>query len=49
VTLASRDGYLRQEIDADGRQVDHSDPWSPADWATPLAAMVAKARVDATG
>lgn len=40
VTLASRDGYLRQEIDADGRQVDHSDPWSPADWATPLAAMV---------
>ena len=41
VTLASREGYLRQEIDADGRQVDHADPWEPADWATPLDAMVA--------
>src|SRR5690554_3412917 len=41
VTLASREGYLRQEIDADGRQVDHADPWCLADWATPLDAMVA--------
>ncbi len=41
VTLASREGYLRQEIDADGRQVDHADPWNPADWAVPLDAMVA--------
>ena len=41
VTLASREGYLRQEIDADGRQVDHADPWEPADWATPLDAMIA--------
>lgn len=41
VTLASREGYLRQEIDAEGRQVDHADPWEPADWATPLDAMVA--------
>jgi starch phosphorylase len=41
VTLASREGYLRQEIDAEGRQVDHADPWDPADWATPLGAMVA--------
>ncbi|HEY5831029.1 MAG TPA: alpha-glucan family phosphorylase, partial [Hyphomicrobiaceae bacterium] len=41
VTLASREGYLRQEIDADGRQIDHADPWEPADWATPLGAMVA--------
>jgi starch phosphorylase len=41
LTLASRDGYLRQEIDSDGRQVDHADPWDLADWATPLDAMVA--------
>ncbi len=41
VTLASRQGYLRQEIDPEGRQVDHPDPWEPAAWATPLDAMVA--------
>jgi len=41
LTLASREGYLRQEIDGDGRQVDHADPWDLADWATPLDAMVA--------
>lgn len=41
VTLVSREGYLRQEIDAEGRQDDHPDPWDPADWATPLGAMVA--------
>jgi starch phosphorylase len=41
VTLASRSGYLRQEIDAEGRQVEHPDPWNPADWAVPLDAMVA--------
>lgn len=41
VTLVSRQGYLRQEIDAAGRQVDHPDPWTPADWAVPLPAMVA--------
>lgn len=41
VTLLCREGYLRQEIDAEGRQVDHSDPWSPADYATPLRAKVA--------
>ncbi|WP_333670910.1 alpha-glucan family phosphorylase [Elioraea tepidiphila] len=41
VTLASRQGYLRQEIDAEGRQLDHADPWHPEDWAEPLDAMVA--------
>ncbi|MGK7297258.1 MAG: alpha-glucan family phosphorylase [Candidatus Wenzhouxiangella sp. M2_3B_020] len=41
LTLASREGYLRQEIDGDGRQVDHADPWDLADWAIPLDAMVA--------
>lgn len=41
VTLVSRAGYLRQEIDASGRQIEHADPWNPGEWATPLAAMVA--------
>ncbi len=41
VTLVSRSGHLRQEIDAAGRQVEHGDPWNPAEWATPLGAMVA--------
>ena len=41
VTLASREGYLRQEIDKQGRQLDHPDPWEPRDWAEPLEAMVA--------
>lgn len=30
VTLASRRGYFRQEIDAAGRQVEHADDWDPA-------------------
>jgi starch phosphorylase len=41
VTLASRTGYLRQEIAADGSQVDHDDPWDLAEWAKPLDAMIA--------
>lgn len=41
VTLISRQGYLRQEIDAEGRQLEHADPWNPADYATPLRAKVA--------
>ena len=41
VTLASRMGYFRQEIDAQGRQLEHPDPWEPATVATPLDAMVA--------
>jgi len=40
VTLASREGYLRQGLDREGRQVDHADPWEPADWATPLDELV---------
>jgi starch phosphorylase len=40
VTLISRAGYLRQTIDAEGRQVEHPDPWRPEDWVTPLGAMV---------
>jgi starch phosphorylase len=41
VTLVSRMGYLRQEIDEQGRQIDRSDPWEPSDWTTPLNAMIA--------
>jgi len=36
VTLASRQGYLQQEIDPNGLQLDHADPWEPGDWATAL-------------
>jgi glycogen phosphorylase len=41
VTLVSRAGYFRQEIDADGRQIEQPDPWQPDPWCTPLNAMVA--------
>ena len=41
VTLVSRAGYLRQELDATGHQTDAPDPWDPARWACPLPAMVA--------
>jgi starch phosphorylase len=41
VTLASRQGYLWQEIGPDGRQIDHADPWEPEDWATPLPDVMA--------
>jgi glycogen phosphorylase len=41
VTLASRAGYFRQEIDADGRQVEQPDWWEPTRWCVALNAMVA--------
>lgn len=41
VTLISRKGYLRQDIDSTGQQLDYPDPWEPANWATPLDAMIA--------
>jgi starch phosphorylase len=41
VTLASHDGYLRQEIESDGDQIDHPDPWDLAARTTPLDAAVA--------
>jgi starch phosphorylase len=40
VSLVSRAGYVRQEIDAKGAQVSQSNPWRPEDWARPVAAMV---------
>jgi glycogen phosphorylase len=41
VTLISRQGYLHQEIDESGRQVEHPDPWPCERWLTPLRAKVA--------
>jgi starch phosphorylase len=41
VTLASREGYMRQEIDEEGRQVELPDPWDPSEWTNPLDAKVA--------
>lgn len=41
VTLASHLGYLRQEIDGAGQQIEHSDPWPIAQHAVPLRAKVA--------
>lgn len=41
VSLASRQGYLHQEIDAEGHQVSRPDPWNPPDWCTPLSTRVA--------
>jgi starch phosphorylase len=40
VTLVSRMGYFRQELDAQGRQRELPDPWDPAGIATPLDAKV---------
>jgi len=41
VTLLSRTGYLRQEIDPEGRQIDGPDPWDPKRWVEPLGAKIA--------
>jgi starch phosphorylase len=41
VSLVSRAGYFRQEIDAQGRQLEHPDPWDPAGFASPLNAKIA--------
>lgn len=41
VSLVSRSGYFRQEIDSQGRQVEHAASWDPADWAQRLDAKIA--------
>lgn len=41
VTLVSRAGYVRQEIDSGGNQVTRPNPWKPESWTMPLPAMVA--------
>lgn len=40
VSLVSHAGHFRQEIDDQGRQIEHPDPWSPEQWAKPLEAKV---------
>ncbi|MGA8536368.1 MAG: alpha-glucan family phosphorylase [Thermoplasmata archaeon] len=41
VTMASRLGYLRQEIDRNGRQFERPDRWDPERWCQSLPIMVA--------
>jgi glycogen phosphorylase len=41
VTLISRAGYIRQEIDPERGQQECADDWRPQDYATPLRAKVA--------
>ena len=41
VTLVSRAGCFRQEIDPHGWQIEHADDWDPARYATWLQATVA--------
>lgn len=41
VTLACHDGYLRQEIDSEGWQQNHPDPWKIENWAEPQDAVIA--------
>ncbi|BAZ94793.1 alpha-glucan phosphorylase [Thiohalobacter thiocyanaticus] len=40
VSLASRKGYFRQRLDANGRQQEEADPWEPSERARPLQARV---------
>jgi len=41
VSLVSRAGYFRQEIDAQGQQQEHPATWDPKRWAQPLDAKIA--------
>ncbi len=41
VSLVSREGYFRQEIDTAGRQVELPDAWEPSQWAEALGAKIA--------
>jgi starch phosphorylase len=41
VSLLSRMGYVRQEIDLSGRQVTQLNPWQPDKWMHPVDAMIA--------
>lgn len=43
VTLVSRSGYFRQQIDDEGRQSEQAEPWDPERYATRLKAGVAVA------
>ncbi len=41
VSLVSRAGFVRQEIDERGAQIANPDPWRPETWFQPLEAMIA--------
>lgn len=41
VSLVSRAGYFLQQIDAQGRQIEHPQSWEPSRWAQLLGAKVA--------
>lgn len=41
VSLVSRAGYFRQEIDPQGRQIAHPSPWNPATFARSVDAKIA--------
>lgn len=41
VSLVSRAGYFRQEIDAEGRQLEYPATWEPGRWAQVLDAKIA--------
>lgn len=41
VSLVSRAGFVRQEIDERGGQIARPDPWRPEAWFQPLEAMIA--------
>jgi len=41
ISLVSRAGYFKQEIDSNGRQLEQPDPWDPARFARPLNAKIA--------
>jgi len=41
VTLVSRNGYFRQEIDETGHQTEHPDAWEPSEWAEAPEAKIA--------
>jgi starch phosphorylase len=40
VTLAHREGYFRQALDADGRQTESPDPWAPEERLEELGSRV---------
>lgn len=45
VSLVSRAGFFRQEIDVDGKQLEHAANWDPLRWTLPLDAKIA-VRID---
>jgi len=40
VTLVSKKGYFRQELDEKGRQIESADPWDPSQYTTLLPTKI---------